>query len=40
LTKLFSERILDTTAQVLARHIELEEEISAILREIRGEAVG
>ena len=40
LAKLFSERILDTTAQVLARHIESEEEISAILREIRGEAVG
>jgi hypothetical protein len=40
LAKLFSERILDTTAQVLARHIESEEKISAILREIRGEAVG
>src|ERR687885_507995 len=40
LVKVFSERILDTTAQVLARHIESEEEISAILREIRGEAVG
>lgn len=40
LAKLFSERILDTTAQVLARHIESEEEVSAILREIRGEAVG
>ncbi len=40
LAKLFSERILDTTAQVLARHIESEEEITAILREIRGEAVG
>jgi hypothetical protein len=40
LAKLFSERILDTTAQVLARHMESEEEISAILREIRGEAVG
>ncbi len=40
LAKHFAERILDTTAQVLARHIESEEEISAILREIRGEAIG
>lgn len=40
LAKRFSERILETTAQVLAKHIESEEEISAILQEIRGEAVG
>lgn len=35
---LFSERILETTARVLARHIASEEERSAILREIQGEA--
>jgi len=39
LAKLFSDRVLETTAQVLARHIESEEEISAIIREIRGETV-
>jgi hypothetical protein len=36
--RLFSERILETTARVLARHISSEEERSAILREIQGEA--
>jgi len=36
--RLFSERILETTARVLARHIASEEERSAILREIQGEA--
>jgi hypothetical protein len=36
--RLFSERIMETTAEVLARHIPSEEERSAILREIRGEA--
>ena len=40
LTKHFSTRILETTAQVLAKHIESESEIAAILQEIRGEAVG
>lgn len=39
LTKLFGDRVLETTAQVLARHLESEEEISAILQEIRVEAV-
>jgi hypothetical protein len=39
LAKLFSERVLETTAQVLARHIQSEEVISAIIREIRVEAV-
>jgi hypothetical protein len=38
LAKLFSERVLEKTAQVLARHIESEETISAIIREIRVEA--
>lgn len=37
-SRLFSERILETTARVLARHIDSEEERSAILREIQGEA--
>jgi hypothetical protein len=36
--RLFSERILDMTERVLARHIPSEAERSAILREIRGEA--
>ncbi|HEX6910695.1 MAG TPA: hypothetical protein VF142_09870 [Longimicrobium sp.] len=35
--RLFSERIMETTAEVLARHIPSEEERSAILRETRGE---
>lgn len=35
--RLFSERIMETTAEVLARHIPSEEERSTILREIRGE---
>jgi hypothetical protein len=35
--RLFSERIMETTAEVLARHISSEEERSAILREIRCE---
>jgi hypothetical protein len=39
LAKLFGDRVLETTAQVLARHIESDEELSAILREIRGEAL-
>jgi hypothetical protein len=37
LAKLFSNRILEATAQVLARHIQSEEEISDILQEIRSE---
>ena len=39
LAKLFSDRVLEMTAQVLARHIQSEEVISAIIREIRVEAV-
>lgn len=35
--RLFSERLMETTAEVLARHIPSEEERSTILREIRGE---
>jgi len=37
LTKAFSERLLDTTAQVLARHLNSEEEISTIMQEIKAE---
>ena len=36
--RLFSERILEKTARVLERHIESEDERTAILREIQGEA--
>jgi len=38
LAKLFADRVLETTEQVLTRHIQSEEEVSAILKEIRGEA--
>jgi hypothetical protein len=37
--KLFADRVLETTAQVLARHIQSPEEVAAILREIQSEAV-
>ncbi|MEG4170245.1 MULTISPECIES: hypothetical protein [unclassified Microcoleus] len=37
LAKVFSERLLDKTAQVLARHLESPEEISTIIREIQAE---
>jgi len=37
IAKVFSERLLDKTAQVLARHLESAEEISTILREIQAE---
>jgi hypothetical protein len=39
LAKLFGDRVLETTAEVLAKHIESEEEVSAILREIRVAAI-
>jgi hypothetical protein len=38
ISRLFSEKVLETTAQVLARHIQSEEEISTIIREIQVEA--
>jgi hypothetical protein len=38
-SKLFADRVLETTANVLARHLQSEEEISSIIREIRVEAV-
>ncbi|MBD2203916.1 hypothetical protein H6G33_14775 [Calothrix sp. FACHB-1219] len=37
LAKLFSNRVLEATAQVLARHIQSEAEISDILQEIRSQ---
>jgi transcriptional regulator of met regulon len=37
LAKLFSNRVLDATAQVLAKHIQSEAEISDILQEIRSQ---
>ena len=38
LAKQFSSQLLDSTAQVLARHIQSEEEISNIIREIQAES--
>lgn len=35
---LFADRVLETTARVLARHIPSEEEVSEIIREIQVEA--
>ena len=37
LTKIFAEQLLEKTAKVLSRHIESEEEISTIIREIKAE---
>ncbi len=39
LVKLSADRVLEKTAQVLTRHIQSEEEVSAILKEIRVETV-
>lgn len=39
LARMLADRVLETTAQVLAQHIESEEEVSAIIREIRDEAI-
>ncbi|HZG66749.1 MAG TPA: hypothetical protein VEZ12_08395 [Herpetosiphonaceae bacterium] len=38
LARLFSERVLETTAEVLSRHFDSEEEIAAIIAEIRDQA--
>ncbi len=40
LAKLFADRVMEKTAQVLTRHIQSETEVSEILKEIRVEAVG
>ena len=39
LAKLSADRVLEKTAEVLTRHIESKEEVSAILKEIRVETV-
>jgi len=39
LAKLATDRVLEKTAQVLKQHIQSEEEVSAILKEIRVETV-
>lgn len=38
LARLFGDRLLEKTEYVLAKHIQSEEEISSIIREIRAEA--
>ena len=38
LAKLFSERVLESTAEVLAKHIESKEEILTIIQEIQAKA--
>jgi hypothetical protein len=40
LAHLFGDRVLATTAHVLARHFQSDEAVAAIMREIREEAVG
>jgi hypothetical protein len=40
LARLFGDRVLATTARVLARHLQSDEAVAAIMREIREEAVG
>jgi len=35
LSRLFADRVLDTAAEVLAKHIQSQEEVSTIMREIR-----
>jgi hypothetical protein len=39
LARLYSDRLTETTAHVLARHLASEDEVAAILREIQMEAV-
>ncbi len=39
LAQLFAEQVLETTAQVLTRHIQSEEQVTAIMHEIRDGAV-
>jgi hypothetical protein len=40
LARLFGDRVLATTAHVLARHLPSDEAVAAIMREIREEVVG
>ena len=39
IAKLFNERLLNTTVQVLSRHIESQEEVSKIIQEIKSETI-
>ncbi|MCI0441232.1 MAG: hypothetical protein L0177_19190 [Chloroflexi bacterium] len=39
ISRLFGDSVLEATEQVLSRHIESEEEVASILREIRNEAI-
>ena len=39
LAKNFADHVIDTTGQVLSRHLASEAEVSAILQEIRAEAI-
>ncbi|WP_027402496.1 hypothetical protein [Aphanizomenon flos-aquae] len=39
IAKLFNERLLDTTAQVLSRHLQSEEVVSQIMQEIKAETI-
>ena len=39
ISKLFNERLLNTTVQVLSRHIESQEEVSKIIQEIKAETI-
>lgn len=40
LARLFGDRVLTTTAHVLARHLQSDEAVATIMRQIREEAVG
>ncbi|MDP5018396.1 hypothetical protein FJR11_08635 [Anabaena sp. UHCC 0187] len=39
IAKLFNERLLNTTVEVLSRHIESQEEVSKIIQEIKAETI-
>jgi hypothetical protein len=39
MARLFGERVLETTAHVLARHLQSDEEVASIMREIREASV-
>ena len=39
IAKLFNERLLNTTAQVLSRHLQSEEVVSQIMQEIKAETI-
>ena len=40
IARLFGDRVLETTEEVLTRHLQSEEEVSSIIREIRSESIG